>query len=80
MKFEFIDTNNIRYQFRFNVEPGISEPHIEITVYRSATGSSSTLRPIVNKKVKWWDPDDEYKVSKEARYYIDKIIKNLAFC
>jgi hypothetical protein len=79
MKFDFTDFKNRYYQFELDAEPGITDPHVEVTVYRSPTGSSTTIRHIVDGKVQWWEPDDQRMVSLEARLYLDKVIKNKAF-
>lgn len=80
MKFEFIDTENTCYEFQLDIEPDAG-PHIKITVKRDRYGGSSTaIRPIISKKVLWWQPEDHRMVSSQARLYIDKVIKNLVFC
>lgn len=79
MKFNFTDSNKIYYQFELNVEPEIKVPHVEVTVYRSSSLRSTTIRPIINEKVQWNNWDDQRIVSLEARLYLDKVIKNKAF-
>ena len=79
MKFDFTDSNHTRYECELNVEPSIIEPHIEVTVCRSLTNKSTTIRLIVNDKVKWHNLDDWSYFSLEARVYLDKVIKNRAF-
>jgi hypothetical protein len=80
MKFEFTDTKGRRYQFELDAEPNITGAHIEIIVWKSPIYSGAvTVRSIVDGKVKWFEPDDQWQVSLEARHYIDKIIKNKAF-
>jgi len=81
MKFEFTDSNNIRYQFELDTEPGITEPHVEVTAYLSVTGLTriTTIRYIKDEKVVWWDLYDDSRFSLEARRYLDKVIKNRAF-
>jgi hypothetical protein len=80
MKFGFTDSYGKRYVFELDAESDITEPHVEITVnYPSpSTGSSITVRPIVDEKVLWYGADDG-RVSVEARNYLDKVIKNKAF-
>lgn len=80
MKFEFTDSTGRRYEFELDAEPSITNPHIEVTVYiKPWSAGSVTIRPIVDGKVMWWEPDDQFKVSDEARHYLDKVIKNKVF-
>ena len=80
MKFDFTDSNGVRYECELDAEPEIASPHAEITVYRRPdSAGSTTIRPIVDGKIKWWYLDDDRMVSLEARVHLDRIIKNKVF-
>ena len=77
MIIDFTDSKNKRYQFKLKTES--TGLYVEITVYRSPGGSSTTIRRVVNGRVEGWHPYDQRMVSVEAKYYLDKVIKNKAF-
>jgi hypothetical protein len=80
MYFQFDDPHGTNYRFELNPEPDIKEPHVEIRVHsKFFPGTGVTIRRIKNKSIAWVNDDDRY-VSEEAKHYIGKVIKNLAFC
>jgi hypothetical protein len=75
MIFRFDDDNGMYYEFEF---PNVN--HIYIVVYNPPLVYHSLLKDYDSDKIiNWGRNDGSYYVSDNAKKYITKVLKNLAF-
>lgn len=80
MKFKFIDEFNINYEFTFRTFSLDGTPYLNVRIYNPPIQDFNFIADIIDKDIKWGRNDGIYYMHPSARRYIEKVIKNLAFC
>jgi hypothetical protein len=76
MIFRFDDDNGMYYEF----EIIISRKEIQVTTHNPPLAPCFNVRPYDGEKIVYWYRNDGYYyISDNAKKYITKVLKNLAF-